>query len=81
MQHASRQRATKGELQVNFVKIGMLGGDDMHVPVRIAFSENRLKNMAKTAGGKWNSERRCWLIPSGKIKGALLENHIIVDAT
>jgi len=37
------------------------------------YLENRLKNMAKTAG-EWNPERRCWLIPFGKIKGTLLES-------
>jgi hypothetical protein len=54
--------------------------DDMNVPVRIAFAESRLKNLAKEAGGRWNPEKRVWLIPFGKIKGTALEKHIILDA-
>ena len=55
--------------------------DDVNVPVRIAFSESILKNLAKKAGGRWDSEKRLWLIPFGKIKGTGLEKHIILDAT
>lgn len=54
--------------------------DDENVRVRIAFSENRLKSMAKIAGGRWNPKMRCWLISFGKIKGTVLEKHIILDA-
>ncbi|HET6420641.1 MAG TPA: hypothetical protein VFG19_10820 [Geobacteraceae bacterium] len=39
-----------------------------------------MKRMAKAAGGKWDPEKRLWLIQYGKIKGTLLEKHIIVDA-
>jgi hypothetical protein len=55
--------------------------DDVNVSVRIAFAESRLKKLAKTAGGRWNPEKRLWLIQFGKIKGTALEKHIILDAT
>lgn len=55
--------------------------DDAHVPVQIAFAESRLKNMARTAGGKWDPEKRLWLIQFGKIKGTALEKHIVLDTT
>lgn len=55
--------------------------DNEKVPVRIKFNENALKEMAKTAGGRWDPEKRLWLIPYGKVKGSELEKHIILDTT
>jgi len=54
--------------------------DDMRVPVRIAYAETELKNMAKIAGGKWDPEKRLWFITFGRIKGTALEKHIALDA-
>lgn len=50
------------------------------VPVQIAFSENKLQQMAKTAGGRWDPKAKYWMIAYGKIKNTTLEKHIIVDA-
>jgi len=36
-------------------------------------------NLAKAAGGRWNPDKRLWLIQFGKIKGAAREKYIIVD--
>lgn len=55
--------------------------DDVTVPVRIAFSESRLKKLAKNAAGRWNPDKKLWLIQFGKIKGTALEKHIVVDAS
>jgi len=52
--------------------------DDENVSVRIAFSESKLKNMARAAGGRWNPEKRLWLIQFGKIKGTALAKHIVL---
>jgi hypothetical protein len=54
--------------------------NETRVPVRIAFAESVLKNMAKASGGKWDPEKRLWLVPYGKIKGTTLEKHIVLDA-
>lgn len=54
--------------------------DDMQVPVRIAYVESALKTLAKGAGGKWDPQKKLWFIPFGKIKGTILEKHIILDA-
>ncbi len=54
--------------------------DDALVPVRIAYAESEMKWMAKAAGGKWDPEKRLWLIQFRKIKGSLLEKHIVIDA-
>jgi hypothetical protein len=51
------------------------------VPVRIAYAEGAKKQLAKSAGGKWDPEARMWFIPYGKIKGTALEKHIILDAS
>jgi len=54
---------------------------DEMVPVRIAFAEKSFKQMAKAAGGKWDSDARLWFIPYGKIKSTVLEKHIILDVS
>lgn len=51
------------------------------VPVQIAYSETKLKEMAKSMGGRWDPEVRLWYIHYGKIKGTELEKHIILDAS
>jgi hypothetical protein len=41
----------------------------------------RVENqMARAAGGRWDPDERIWLIPYGKIKGTVLEKHLILDA-
>lgn len=50
------------------------------VPVRIAFSENTMKQMAKAAGGRWDPTVKLWFIPYGKVRNSILEKHIILDA-
>jgi hypothetical protein len=52
---------------------------DEIVPVRIAYQESACKRMAREAGGRWNPEARLWFIQYGRIKGTLLEKHIILD--
>ena len=49
------------------------------VPVQIAFAEKELKDLAKAAGGRWDPDKRCWLIKYGRVKNTKLEMHIIVD--
>jgi len=55
--------------------------DPERVPVRIAFTENDKKKIAKVAGGRWDPEKKLWFIPFGKIKGTPLEKHIVLDAS
>lgn len=55
--------------------------DDRIVPVQIAFSETTLINIAKKMGGRWDPEVKLWYIQSSKIKGTVLEKHIILDAS
>lgn len=55
--------------------------NDKVVAVQIAFSETELKNVAKKIGGRWDPEVKLWYIQSSKIKGTVLEKHIILDAS
>ena len=53
--------------------------DNARVPVRIAFPEEELKEKAKAAGGRWDPKAKLWFVPFGKIKGGILERHIVLD--
>jgi hypothetical protein len=54
--------------------------DNDLVPVRISFTETGLKELAKAAKGRWNPEVKLWFIRYGKIRGTVLEKHIVLDA-
>lgn len=54
--------------------------DNKIVAVRIAYNESAMKQLAKNAGGRWDPAVKLWRISYGKIKGTLLEKHIILDA-
>ncbi|HEX2769499.1 MAG TPA: hypothetical protein VHN12_09455 [Geobacteraceae bacterium] len=45
----------------------------------IAFPEEELKKKT-TAGGRRDQKVKLWFVPSGKIKGKELKEHIILDA-
>jgi hypothetical protein len=49
-------------------------------PVHIDFLDTDLREIAKTAKGRWDPEQKLWRIKYGKIKGTALEKHIILDA-
>ena len=54
-------------------------GDNDLVPIQIGYAEKDLIESAKTAKGRWNPDVRLWFIRYGKIKGAALEKHIVLD--
>lgn len=54
--------------------------DDTLVPVQIAYGEKELGKMARSAGGRWDTDVRLWYIRYGNIKQTELEKHIILDA-
>ena len=57
-----------------------IAADDALVPVQITYGERELGQMARTLGGKWDSDVKLWYIRYGAIKGTALEKHIILDA-
>jgi hypothetical protein len=50
------------------------------VPVDIGFSDTASRDIAKAAKGRWDSDQKLWLIKYGRIKGTVLEKHIILYA-
>jgi hypothetical protein len=73
---ASRTRIKTVELIVekkDLKKLQQRFLDDAQVPVRIAYGETDLGKMAKTAGGRWDTDVKLWYINYGKIKGTELE--------
>jgi hypothetical protein len=54
--------------------------DDELVPVRISYGQRELGKMARTLGGKWDSDVKLWYVQYGNVKGTELEKHIILDA-
>jgi hypothetical protein len=53
-------------------------GDNDLVPVRIGYTEKSLMESAKAAKGRWNPEVKLWFIRYGKIKGTVLEKHLVL---
>lgn len=51
------------------------------VPLRIAVADIPMRAQAKAAGGRWNPEKRLWLVNYGRIAGTALEKHLQVDAS
>jgi len=49
--------------------------------VQIAYGEKELGKLIKSLGGRWDSDVRLWYVTYGKIKGTVLEKHIIFDAS
>lgn len=54
--------------------------DEAVVPVGISYNETKLKELAKKAGGRWDPEKRLWMIRYSRIKNSDLAKHIILDA-
>jgi hypothetical protein len=48
--------------------------------VRIGFVESGLRESAKAAKGRWDPEKKLWFVQYGRIKGTVLEKHIVLDA-
>ena len=53
---------------------------DTLVPLRIDAADMPMRFQAKAAGGRWNPEKKLWLVKYGKIVGTPLEKHIQADA-
>ena len=54
--------------------------DNKIVSVHIAFTEEALKKLAKSAGGRWDPNAKVWRLAYGKVKGTPLEKHLLLDA-
>jgi hypothetical protein len=80
---ASRMRVKTAEIIVEkapWTPPARKFADSDLVPVRIAYTEEALKQAAKAAKGRWNLDVKLWFIRYENIKGTMLEKHIALDA-
>ena len=54
---------------------------DTVVHLRIEVADMPLRAQAKTAGGRWNPEKKLWFVKYGNIAGTPLEKHIQVGVS
>ena len=47
----------------------------------MAYGETALGKMARALGGKWAKEVKLWSIEYGKVRGTVLEKHMILDVS
>ena len=47
--------------------------------LKVAYSEKDLREMLKSVDGKWDPEKKVWLVPYGPIRGTELEKRILKD--
>lgn len=55
--------------------------DGTLVPLKIGINEIALQNQVRAVGGRWDKEKRVWLVPYGCIAGTNLEKFIAVETT
>jgi hypothetical protein len=53
---------------------------DTVVALQIEAYDMKMRAQAKTAGGRWNPEKKLWFVKYGEIVGTPLERHLYVDA-
>ena len=49
------------------------------VPLIVAYTEKDLRDRLKAVGGRWDPQKKVWLVPYGSIKGTDLEERILKD--
>jgi hypothetical protein len=49
----------------------------INVPIKIEYEEEALRTRARTFGGYWDKQTRCWYIPRKNLKKAGLEKRLI----
>lgn len=53
--------------------------DSTLVAVKIGFNETALQSQVKAVGGRWDIEKKVWVVPYGCIRGTKLEKLIYVE--
>ena len=59
--------------------VSRLADDDL-VALRISYDDTASRDAAKTARGRWDPEKKLWIVKYGKVRGTILEKHIVLDA-
>jgi hypothetical protein len=55
--------------------------DGTLVSLKIGMNEIALQNQVRAVGGRWDKQRKVWLVPYGCIAGTKLEKLIAVETT
>jgi len=55
--------------------------DGTLVSLKIGINEMTLQNQVRAVGGRWDKEKRLWLVPYGCIAGTKLEKFIAVETS
>lgn len=55
--------------------------DGTLVPLKIGIEETSIQKQVRSVGGRWNKEKRLWLVPYGCIAGTKLEKFIAVETS
>jgi hypothetical protein len=53
--------------------------DSAMVALKIGFRETDLQTQVKAVGGRWDKDKKYWIVPYGCIKRTKLEKFIIVE--
>jgi len=51
------------------------------VYLRVSYGEVEVGRLVRSAGGKWNREKRLWEIPYGEVKALGLEARVVEEVT
>lgn len=54
--------------------------DSTLLGLKIGVRETVMQAQVKSVGGRWDIERKLWIVPYGCIKGTILEKFIYVEA-
>lgn len=53
--------------------------DSTMVALKIGARETAMQSRVKSVGGRWNPDKKLWIVPYGCIRGTSLENFIIIE--
>lgn len=53
--------------------------DSTPVGLAIGFNETALQSQVKAVGGRWDKDKKLWIVPYGSIKGTKLEKLLVIE--
>jgi len=51
------------------------------VGLAIGIKETALQSQVKAVGGRWDKDRKLWIVPYGCIRGTRLEKLLVLETT
>ncbi len=55
--------------------------DSSLVGLAIGIKETALQSQVKAVGGRWDKDRKLWIVPYGCIRGTRLEKFLVLETT